>query len=211
MTGANVLKLSLAFLLSGAIGGAATVWQMDKATGRGNGRIVHEEASPPKIDRIRKLASLVALDVPISHVQRSRLSGVTGSTAVVVVAVGEVRVSTNLEKARFSDVDRKERRATLSLPQPTVGEPRLDQERTKVFKAQRTGLWAVLPGDAGEATLIDAAMADAQKRLAEHAKKKDLVGKARAHTEKVLSDFLAGLGWEVTFDWRSPASAKSSS
>jgi hypothetical protein len=51
------------------------------------------------------------------------------------------------------------------------------------------------------ARVIDLAYRDAQRLVADAAKKSALLVRAREHTEQVLATFFRATGWEITVRW----------
>ncbi|MDH3584896.1 MAG: DUF4230 domain-containing protein [Phycisphaerae bacterium] len=162
--------------------------------------IVHRSTAPT-IEKVRKLATLVTLDVPISDVHISEMSGVTGGIKLVMAVKGDVQIASDLGQARFEDLDEENRTAVLVLPRPIPSRPRLDHEKTRILELQRNGLWRFLLGEAGESTLANRAMATAQSYLIEVATRQDLRTQACAQTEQVLGEFFSALGWAVVVQW----------
>jgi len=161
-----------------------------------------------KIEKVRELAELVVLDVPISDVHVSELEGRTGGIKMILAVHGDVQITTNLEKAEFDSIDEETKSAILVLPRPEAQRPRVDHNKTRIVEFQRTGMWRFTLGDAGERTLTNRAMASAQKVLGEAAKREDLVKRACAHTETVMRNFFDAMGWEVVIQWDGDAPPK---
>ena len=177
-------------------------------------RIVTRPAAPPPsaavqhqsrptihIDQVRELAALVTMHVPLSDVHASEVSGFTGGLRMVVAVHGDVEVGTDLGAARFTEVDDQQRTAVIALPPPRTMRPRIDHDRTRIVAIERRGMWQVLLGQAGESQLTNRAMAAAQQALAAAADDPQITLKACGHTERVIGQFFAALGWEVTVQW----------
>jgi hypothetical protein len=98
---------------------------------------------------------------------------------------------TDLAAARLEAVDADHRQA-LVLPAPTAVCPRVDQERTRIYKIDRSGLWQMIPGEAGERDLVNKAMQDAQWLI---------IDQARSRTQEVITRFFQALGWQVETRW----------
>lgn len=189
------LGAMLAMLLAGGVAG----WMLGRDPSAG--AAFRHDSMALKIEEVRKLASLVTLHVPISDVQRSEISGFTGGVSVVLLVRGDVEIATDLSKARFVDVDETARTAGLVLPRPTPRRARLDHEATRVYRVDRSGLWSVLPGEAGEGAVIDRAMAEAQKLVEQAANRPELVEQACRQSHQVLGAMLGSMGWKVRIDW----------
>ncbi len=77
----------------------------------------------------------------------------------------------------------------------------LDHASTRVYRIDRRGLWYLVPGDAGEVTLLNEAMGRAEQVIADAADDAALLHRARTHAEQVIHPFFAELGWEVEITW----------
>jgi hypothetical protein len=161
----------------------------------------NSESHSPTIEQIQQLASLTVLHVPVADVQVYTLTGYTGGIQAVLVVKGDVEISTDLAAARLEAVDADQRQAYLVLPAPTAVRPRLDHERTRIYKIDRSGLWQMMPGEAGERDLINRAMQDAQRLIGEIGGQAELVDQARSRTKEVLTNFLRVLGWQLEIRW----------
>ena len=162
---------------------------------------VHHAPPAPTIEEVRQLASLVTLDVPISDIHVSRMSGFTGGLKMAIAVRGDVQIATDLRFARFENVDAQRQRITLVLPNPRPDRPRLDHEETRILEIDRNGLWNLQFGQAGERVLTNRAYAAAQRVLLEAADRPELIEKARDQAEKVMRGFFGALGWEVAIEW----------
>lgn len=162
---------------------------------------VSHRSKAPTIHQVRELAKLVTLDVPISDLHVSEMSGYTGSVRMAVAVRGDVQFATDLQQARYASVDQEERSAVLILPKPVPDRARIDHEKTRILEIDRDGLWRVFPGSAGESTLTNRAMADAQRVLTKAAEEPHLTQRACARTEKVVRGFFDTLGWSVHIQW----------
>ncbi len=164
-------------------------------------RDIQHRWTGPTLREVKRVASLITLNVPISDVQVSRLSGYVGSTSLVLLVRGDVELGTNLQAAEFTEVNLDAQRATLALPPPELSRPRLDLERTCVYRIDRDGLWKILPGHAGERELINQALQQAQRMLIEAAQQTALDGEARRLTEEILGSLFAACEWQVSIHW----------
>lgn len=162
--------------------------------------VVHQNTGL-KIEQVRKLASLVTLDVPISDVQTTTLSGYTGGVSAVILIKGDVQIATDLSRAHFGALDEQARTAVLCLPQPRPGRARLDHNATRVYQASRHGLWSFFPGSTGEGAVIDLALQKAQERVQQAADQPELIDQARVHAQQVLDGVFSAMGWRVSVEW----------
>jgi len=164
------------------------------------GQVLHRHEGPT-IEQVRQLSSLVVTKVDVADVSTTEIAGFTGGVRAALVVRGDLVIAVDLSKARFESQDPDKRTAVLVLPAPEVSRPRLDQEKTRVFELTRQGLWAVLPGDAGQSTAVNHAYRHAQKVVAAVGADPKLIEKARSDAEETLSAFFQALGWTVTVRW----------
>jgi hypothetical protein len=160
------------------------------------------QSTAPKIEQVKQLGALVTLDVPVSDVVVSELTGYTGSVSAIVLVKGSVQVQVNLDTANFAAIDEAGKSAVLQLSNPTAVRPRLDHEQTRVFRTDRTGLWSLMPGAAGEGAVIERALAQAQNIVQQTADRPELIAQAREHAERVLQRFFSALGYTVRVQWQ---------
>jgi hypothetical protein len=163
------------------------------------------QSSVPTIEHIQPLAALVSMRVDISDVQVSSLDGYTGGIRIALLIRGDFLMTVNLSRARFESLDKTARTAILVLPDPVGMSPRLDQERTVVFSIDTHGMWQMIPSDRGRAVAVDQAMRQAQRLLTLQARKSELVERAKARTESLVTSFLKQtLDWKVSVKWETP-------
>ncbi len=202
------MTLAIVVLLLMAAGGAAIGWQAAQVAGGAHAGLpaipqpaYRFRSEAIKIEQVRQLGELVSLEVPVSDVQTSTLEGVTGSVGLVLLVRGSVLIGTDLDQASLEAIDAQERTAVLVLPAPRTTRPRLDHERTHIYRTDRTGLWRLFPTPGAEAALYDRAMKQAQRLLEDAAAQPDLMDRSRQRTRDVLSPFFAALGWRVELRW----------
>jgi hypothetical protein len=193
------LMLIVALLAAG--GGFYLRARLDTPPTTATDPIIHHAVNTPTIEQVKKLASLVALRVPISDVQVSELAGTTGGVKLALAVYGEVDIATDMSAAKFEQVKPDEKSAVLVLHRPAPDRPRLDHEKTRILDISRSGLWAWLPGEAGEKTVTNRAMQAAQRILGEAADRKDLAAQACQQTETVVRQFFGATGWDVVVQW----------
>lgn len=161
--------------------------------------------SSPTIEQVRRLASLVTLHVVVSDVQVRTIHGYTGGVSLVLIVHGGVEVTSDLAAASLQQVDPLHKQAVLVLPPPEAVRPRLDHEHTRIYRIERTGLWRILPGQAGEAELANRALQQAQQVVEQAGGHPRLAAQARRHAEHVLAGFFEALGWRVRIEWQDAA------
>ena len=62
-------------------------------------------SAPPTIEKVRELAQLVTLRVPVSEVRSESLRGYLGSNTLTLEAHGDALIGTDLDQAQFEDID----------------------------------------------------------------------------------------------------------
>lgn len=194
----RVLVLVVAMVAAAAAG---AYWASDWGDEAGAGDPVRHVTQGLRIEQVRRLGRLVSLEVPISDVQTSSLEGLTGAVRLVLAVRGDVQIGTDLSQAAWEEMDAEKKSAILVLPKPAPAHPRLDHNRTRILHLDRSGMWRLLPGQAGEQALTNRAMVSAQSLLENAAATPELVAQACAHTEKILGEFFQALGWQVVIRW----------
>ncbi len=153
------------------------------------------------LEQVRELSELVTLKVPLHQLIETDLTGYTGATRCVVLARGEALISTNMARSQF-ELDPSRHLAQLTLPPPRVLSATLEHGDTSTLLVHRFGLWKIVPGEAGEAHLIDSALADAQKRMEQAASEPRRIEQARAATETLLARWFERHGWDLAIHWQ---------
>lgn len=161
----------------------------------------------PTIEQIQQLASLTVLHIPVADVQVYTLTGYTGGIQAALVVKGDVEIATDLTAARLEMVDIDHRQAFLVLSPPVAIRPRVDHERTKIYKIDRSGLWQIIPGEAGERDLVNNAMQDAQRLIGNVGSQTDLIDQARSRTKEVITNFFRAIGWHLEIRWQDQRAA----
>lgn len=194
---------TMILLVLAGFGGFYVRSVFDAPAGRATDPVTHHAVNTPTIGQVQKLASLVALRVPISDVRVSELEGLTGGVKLAMAVHGDVEVATDLSAAKFSKIDADHRTAVLTLPEPVPQRPRLDHEHTRVLEIDRSGLWRWVGEEAGESTLVNRAMKDAQRVLQAAADRQDLRKQACEQAQRVICSFFGATGWQVNVEWKS--------
>lgn len=196
-----MIRTAVSLLIIAAIAGGGYYMGFSQRTVEVVHDPVRHEPSAPRIEQVRALASLVTLDVPIADLHVSELDGLTGGLRMVVNVRGDVQIMTDLNRARFEEMDAERQDVVLVLPRPEPQRPRVDHERTRIVEVQRTGMWRIAPGDGGERALTNRAMTAAQRVLGEAAEDEQLVTQACSQAEQVMQQFFGALGWNVVIRW----------
>lgn len=155
----------------------------------------------PTLESIQQLSSLMVTRVAVADVSQTRIDGYAGGITALIVIRGDFLLGVDLTKAKFLSINGNERSAVLLLPQPTVSSPRLDQERTKLLCLTRQGLWAIVPGEAGQEAVVNHAYRHAQAIVASAGNDPHLLEEARHHAEAISDSFFSAIGWKVYVRW----------
>lgn len=155
----------------------------------------------PVIGQITELADLVVLRVPVSKVHVTRVGGYVGAVDCVVLVNGELEVCTDLNLARFEEVDPGNRKAILVLADPTTRRAWLDPEQSSIYRIDHKGLWKIAPFTEVSPGVVNQAMVEAQQCIESVGREVNLIKRAKAHSELVINQFLEALGWEVNLVW----------
>ena len=149
------------------------------------------------IQQVRHMSQLVTLRVPVHTTRVTEIRGYVGGIRAIVIVEGDVEVSIDLGQAAFTSFDPEARYGVLRLPQPTPSRPRLDHQRSRIAHISRLGLWNLIPGEAGEAKLVDQAMREAEQAITEAVNTPGMASQAKLHAEHVLTQFFAKANWNV--------------
>ena len=153
------------------------------------------------LEAVRSMATLVTTNVSVSDVRLTELRGYTGGAKAVLILHGDVSVVTDLSKAALRDVDTVNREAVLCLPQPTLGPPRVDLDRTQLVTVESSGLWSVLPGNQAETAVTGEALRQAQEGIRRIGMQEQWARQARRQAGDVLKAFFLPTGWRVRIHW----------
>ena len=188
----NVVVVTLMLCFGGIAG-----WFL--RSGRSDTWIDHTRG--PTIEQIKELASLAVLRVPIADVQLCELHGYTGGIQAALIIKGDVEIAVDLKAAHLEAVDAEHRRAYLVLPAPAATRPRVDHDRTRIYQIDRSGLWRIMPGEAGETDLLNRALSQAQQMIAEVGSQQLLLDQARRRVEEIMAGFARALDWQLEVRW----------
>jgi hypothetical protein len=93
--------------------------------------------------------------------------------------------------------------ASITLPEPTIGEPRIDVDNSRVMSEDKGIVDRVNDLMSGESSHDQELYQAAEAKLARAAEQSDLVERAEANTTTMLTGMLEGLGYDdvqVTFE-----------
>jgi hypothetical protein len=177
------------------------LWPMQIAS-RSPPPVEFSQGSGLEVEKIQALSVLTTLKMDVAEAQLTELQGYTGTITAVLVIRGDVTVGVDLSKARFEQVNERDRTAVLVLPQPQVQSVRLDQERTRLVGVWPSGLWTIVPGgEEADTGAVNLAYRDGQRAITAAAQDPQVLVHSRQQAEGVLRLFLGALGWDVRVRW----------
>lgn len=156
----------------------------------------------PTVERLQKMSELVTSRVHIADV----LVGVSDDSKGAFLIRGDALVAVDLSKAAIVEKDDARKQATVRLPQPRVIFARVDHEKSKVWEF-RTTTW--IPWHAQPGRLLEEAMLQAQRMVAQAANSPENIEQARRQAEVIITGFYEhAVGWTVGIAWEAPATAQ---
>ena len=154
------------------------------------------------LEQVQQMATLVTSRVEVADVQASVITGATGSLRMVILVRGEALVGVDMSGARLEEIDAEGRCAVLVLPPPGVLSARVDHQRTAIHSIGATGLWLLLPWDAGRAELTSRCLREAEARIGRAAQSPQHMNQARMQAETVIERLgNQALQWKLTVRW----------
>lgn len=196
-------------LIAGGVGAGALGTRLLRSTSDDN--------QPPS-EAIVKMGQLVSLKLNYAEIHEfteKRALGIPwsqweirmGGTTVVLVARGDCSVATNLNDAKFGNVDATRHTLVISLPSPRPFQPRVNHEsRDKggsyFYAITNRGVEAVIPSSTNRTQAIDHALTWAQEDIKRACGQRQVIDAARENAETVLRATLQPTGWKPTFVWR---------
>jgi hypothetical protein len=154
----------------------------------------------PTIQRLERLSQLVTSKVAIADV----LIGVSDDSKAAFVIRGDALIGLDLNKAVITEKDDAQKQATIRLPQPRVILARVDHEKSKVYEF-RTTSW--IPWHAQPGRLLEDAMLQAQRMVAQAANSPENIEQARRQAEVIIAALYEHLGWSLKIVWQGPSTA----
>ena len=148
-------------------------------------------SSGPTVQRLERLSQIVAARVTIADV----LVGVSDDSRAAFLIRGDALIGLDLSKAVITEKDDAQKRATILLPQPRVIFARVDHERSKVYEFRSTS-W--IPWHTQSGRLLEEAMLQAQRMVAQAANSPENIEQARRQAEVIIAALYEHLGWHLT-------------
>jgi hypothetical protein len=171
----------------------------------------HDRVQPPVLQSLQDLSEYHAATANLSAVVESSndadfLPGFIKGEDMTYLAVGSVDAIVDFSSLAGDavSISADGKSVTITLPEPTYAEPRLDLENSKVLSHNRGLLdrvGSVLGDTTNEQPLLDLG----QRALSDAAGGTELVGRAKTNTSSMLTSMLRALGFEqVTILYQPP-------
>jgi hypothetical protein len=129
-----------------------------------------------------------------------------GGTRVLLIARGECFLGTDLQLARYEQVQPTEKTASLSLPNPKVLSARLNHDAkaggSYFYAVTNDGVAALLPGTENQTKAMNRALQKGQSEIEAACAKPDLLTAAKRSAEAVLQPTVSATGWKIKTVWR---------
>jgi hypothetical protein len=151
----------------------------------------------PTVTQLETLRHLVTTRIHIADVLDAASHGYRGSWLVK----GDALYVVDLGKAEIP-IDGKDdvnRTARIRLGLPSVMSPRVDHEKTRAWKVERTR-WIPIGGD--EDLMRDDAMRHAQELIVHAARGAEYMDQAKVHAETAIKAFYKLVEWDVSIEWK---------
>ena len=129
-----------------------------------------------------------------------------GGTRVLLIARGDCFLGTDLQLAKYEQVQPTDKTATLSLPNPKVLSARLNHDAkaggSYFYAVTNDGVAALLPGTAGQTKAMNRALAKGKSEIEATCATPDLLAAAKRSAEAVLQPTISATGWKIKTVWR---------
>jgi hypothetical protein len=171
----------------------------------------HERVQPPVLQSLQDLSEYHAASANLSAVVESSndadyMPGFIKGEDMTYLAVGSVDavIDFGALAGNAIAISPDGKSVTITLPEPTYAEPRLDLDNSKVLSHNRgllDRIGSVLGDTTNEQPLLDLG----QRALSDAAAGTELVGRAKSNTTSMLTSMLGALGFEqVTIVFQPP-------
>lgn len=143
-----------------------------------------------------------AQDIPLTPYEL-RLGG----TRVLMVVRGDCEVSTDLQAARYEQVQPVAKALRVVLPAPRMRPPRVSHAAREAggsyfYTVTSEGLEVLVPNSANHKTAINNGWAAAETDIGRYCSSPQWIAEAKKNAEKALAPMFAASGWSATFVWR---------
>lgn len=129
-----------------------------------------------------------------------------GGTRVLLIARGECLLGTDLQSAKYEQIQPIEKTATLSLPNPKVLSARLNHDAKNggsyFYTVTNSGVAALLPGTEGQTKAMNQALHKGQREIEATCANPEHIAAAKKSAEAVLQPTVSATGWKIKTVWR---------
>lgn len=141
-----------------------------------------------------------AVDLPFKELS-------LGGTRILMVVRGDCEVSTDLQAARYEQVQPEAKSLRVILPAPRMRPPRVSHATREAggsyfFTVTSEGLEALVPNSANHRAAINNGWAAAETDIGRYCSSPQWIAEAKKNAEKVLTPMFTAVGWSPTFVWR---------
>ena len=203
----NIARPALAVI---AISLAAIAWQSFN----------RPESAPPPPPQLstEKLGELVTLRLHYANILEffeKRAQGIPltpyelhlGGTRILMVVRGDCEISTNLQVARYEQVQSEAKTLRVVLPAPRMLQPRVSHAAREAggsyfYTVSSEGLEILLPNSANHIAAMNSGWTAAEKDIGRYCGASQWVAEAKKNAEQVLAPMFHASGWSATFVWQ---------
>lgn len=129
-----------------------------------------------------------------------------GGTRVLLIARGECFLGTDLQLAKYEQIQPTEKTATLSLPNPKILSARLNHDAKSggsyFYSVTNNGVAVLLPGTDGQTKAMNRALQQGQSDIEAACAKPEHLAAAKRSAEAVLQPTVSATGWKIKTVWR---------
>ena len=123
-----------------------------------------------------------------------------GGTRVLLIARGECFLGTDLQLAKYEQIQPTEKTATLSLPNPKILSARLNHDAKSggsyFYSVTNNGVAVLLPGTDGQTKAMNRALQQGQSDIEAACAKPEHLAAAKRSAEAVLQPTVSATGWK---------------
>lgn len=143
-----------------------------------------------------------AQDIPLTPYEL-RLGG----TRVLMVVRGDCELSTDLQAARYEQIQPEAKALRVVLPAPRMRPPRISHAAREAggsyfYAVTSEGLEVLVPNSANHKAAINNGWAAAETDIGRYCSAPQWIAEAKKNAETVLAPMFAAAGWSATFVWR---------
>ncbi|TDP74082.1 DUF4230 domain-containing protein [Roseateles toxinivorans] len=130
-----------------------------------------------------------------------------GGTKVLMVVRGDCEISTNLQAARYEQVQQQTKSLRVVLPVPRLLQPRVSHAAREAggsyfYTQTEEGLQYLIPSSAHQIAATNNGWAAAEKDISRYCSSPQWIAEAKKNAEQVLTPMFHASGWTATFVWQ---------